>query len=111
VSVQEIDSPDPEPTIIGPVTQIRDSTSFENKFYIIHTITRCVNESGDLAAAFFPGLVEVGRMPLLPPSSLLQSVLGAMELWTGAQRAFAVKAFYKNGDSFVIAQREFRREF
>ena len=34
-----------------------------------------------------------------------------MELWTGAQCAFAVKAFYKNGDSFVIAQREFRREF
>jgi transposase len=27
---------------------------------------------------------------------------------TGAQR---VKAFYKNGDSFVIAQHEFRREF
>jgi len=34
-----------------------------------------------------------------------------MEPWTGAQSAFAVKAFYKNGDSFVIAQREFRREF
>jgi hypothetical protein len=34
-----------------------------------------------------------------------------MEQWTGAQRAFAVKAFYKNGDNFVIAQREFRREF
>ena len=34
-----------------------------------------------------------------------------MEPWTGAQRTFAVKAFYKNGDSFVIAQREFRREF
>jgi hypothetical protein len=34
-----------------------------------------------------------------------------MEPWTGAQRAFAVKAFYKNRDSFVIAQREFRREF
>jgi len=34
-----------------------------------------------------------------------------MESWTGAQRAFAVKAFYKNGDSFVIAQREFLREF
>jgi hypothetical protein len=31
-----------------------------------------------------------------------------MEPWTGGQRAFAVKAFYKNGDSFVIAQREFR---
>jgi len=34
-----------------------------------------------------------------------------MELWTGAQSAFAVKAFYKNGDSFVIARREFRRQF
>ena len=34
-----------------------------------------------------------------------------MEPWTGAQRAFAVKAFYKYGDSFVISQREFRREF
>jgi transposase len=34
-----------------------------------------------------------------------------MEPWTGAQRASAVKAFYKNGDSFVIAQHEFRREF
>jgi hypothetical protein len=31
-----------------------------------------------------------------------------MEPWTGAQSAFAVKAFYKNGDSFVIGQREFR---
>jgi len=34
-----------------------------------------------------------------------------MEPWTVPQCAFAVKAFYKNGDSFVIAQREFRREF
>ena len=34
-----------------------------------------------------------------------------MEPWTGAQRAFAVKAFYKNGDSLAIAQCEFRREF
>ena len=34
-----------------------------------------------------------------------------MEPWTAAQRAFVVKAFYKNGDSLVIAQREFRREF
>jgi hypothetical protein len=45
-------------------------------------------------------------MPLLPPSSLLQSVLVAMEPWTGAQRTFAVKAFYKNGDRFVIAHEE-----
>ena len=34
-----------------------------------------------------------------------------MEPWTAAQRAFAVKAFYKNGDSFVIAQRVFRIQF
>jgi hypothetical protein len=34
-----------------------------------------------------------------------------MEPWTGAQCAFAVQLFYKNGDSLVIAQREFRREF
>jgi hypothetical protein len=32
-----------------------------------------------------------------------------MEPWTEAQRAFAVKAFYKNGDSLVMAQRELRR--
>jgi len=34
-----------------------------------------------------------------------------MEPWTGPRRAFVVKAFYKNGESFVIAQREFRRKF
>jgi len=34
-----------------------------------------------------------------------------MEPWTGAQCAFALKAFYKNGDSFVTTQREFRRKF
>jgi hypothetical protein len=34
-----------------------------------------------------------------------------MEPWTAAQCAFAVKAFYKNGDTFVIAQCEFWREF
>ena len=37
--------------------------------------------------------------------------LFALEPWTGAQRIFAVKAFYKNDYSFVIAQCEFRREF
>jgi len=31
--------------------------------------------------------------------------------WTGVQSVFAVKVFYKNGDSSVIAQREFPREF
>jgi len=34
-----------------------------------------------------------------------------MEPWTGAQCAFVVKVFYKNGDSFVIAQREFLGQF
>jgi len=34
-----------------------------------------------------------------------------MEPQTGAQRVFAVKAFYKNSDSFVIDQSEFLREF
>jgi hypothetical protein len=34
-----------------------------------------------------------------------------MEQWTGAQRAFVVKAFYKNGETLTIARREFRREF
>jgi hypothetical protein len=34
-----------------------------------------------------------------------------MEPWTGAQGAFAVRAFYKNSENFVIVQREFRREF
>jgi sugar/nucleoside kinase (ribokinase family) len=33
-----------------------------------------------------------------------------MEQWTDT-RAFAWKAFLKNGDSLVIAQHEFRREF
>jgi hypothetical protein len=34
-----------------------------------------------------------------------------MKPWTGAQGAVAVKAFYKNGDSFVMAQHEIQREF
>jgi len=34
-----------------------------------------------------------------------------MESWTGAQRAFAVKSFYKNNDNYVAAQREFRKKF
>jgi len=34
-----------------------------------------------------------------------------MEPWTRAQSAFAVRAFYRNGDGFVIALRESRREF
>ena len=34
-----------------------------------------------------------------------------MESWNGAHRAFAVKAYYKNNDSYVSAQRVFRNHF
>lgn len=30
-----------------------------------------------------------------------------MERWTGAQRAFAIKAYFMNGDSYAAAFREF----
>jgi len=41
----------------------------------------------------------------------VNSVQFEMESWTGAERAFAVKSFYKNNDSYVAAQREFRKKF
>ena len=34
-----------------------------------------------------------------------------MESWNDAHRAFAVKAYYKNNDSYVSAQRVFRNHF
>ena len=47
---------------------------------------------------------------MLPGGVAVNSVQFEMEWWTGAQRAFAVKSFYKN-DSYVAAQREFRKKF
>ena len=47
---------------------------------------------------------------LLQAGVAVNSVQFEMGLWTGAQRAFAVKSFYKN-DSYVAAQREFRKKF
>lgn len=47
-------------------------------------------------------------------SGLGSSVLGnlvVMEHFTGAQRAFCVKHYYKNGDSCAIVRRLFWREF
>jgi len=41
----------------------------------------------------------------------VNSVQFEMESWTDAQRAFAVKSFYKNNDSCVSAQRTFRKKF
>ena len=49
---------------------------------------------------FFPGSATLGRMPLSPFYCHLESVLVEMEPWIGAQRAFAVKAFYKSCDNF-----------
>jgi hypothetical protein len=48
---------------------------------------------------------------MLPGGVAMNSVQFEMESWTGAQRAFAVKSFYKNNDSYVTAQREFRKTF
>jgi hypothetical protein len=50
-------------------------------------------------------------MPLSSFCCQILTVLIVMEPWTGVQDAFAVKAFNKNGDNFVIAQREFLKEF
>jgi hypothetical protein len=43
---------------------------------------------------------------LLPGGVAVNSVHFEMDSWTGAQRSFAVKSFYKN-DSYVAAQHEF----
>jgi len=48
---------------------------------------------------------------MLPGGVAVNSVQFEMESWTGAQRAFAVKLFYKNKDSYVAAQREFCKNF
>lgn len=39
----------------------------------------------------------------------LQAV--TMDHWTGVHRAFVIKAYYKNSDSVVIAQKLFKRHF
>jgi len=46
-----------------------------------------------------------------PGGVAVNSVQFEMESWTGTQRAFGVKSFYKNNDSYVAAQREFRKKF
>ena len=47
----------------------------------------------------------------LPGGVAVNSVQFEMESWSGAQRALTVKSFYKNNDSYVAAQREFRKKF
>ena len=48
---------------------------------------------------------------MLPGGVAVNSVQFEMESWTGVKRAFAVKSFYQNNDSYVAAQREFRKKF
>jgi len=48
---------------------------------------------------------------MLPDGVTVNSVQFEMESWNGAQRVFAVKLFYKNKDSYVATQREFRKKF
>ena len=48
---------------------------------------------------------------MLPGGVAVNSVQFEIESWTGAQRAFAVKSFYKNNDSYVAAQSKFRKKF
>jgi len=50
-------------------------------------------------------------MMMLPGGAAVNSVQFEMESWTGAQRAYTVQSFYKNNDSYVAAQREFRKKF
>jgi len=48
---------------------------------------------------------------MLPDAVAVNSVQFEMDGWAGAQSAFDVKSFYKNNDSYVAAQREFRKKF
>jgi len=47
---------------------------------------------------------------MLPGGMSVNSIQFEMESWTGAQRAFAIKSFYKN-DSYTATQFEFRKKF
>ena len=48
---------------------------------------------------------------MLPGGVAVNSIQFEMESWTGAPRAFAIKSFYKNNDSYVAVQHEFRKKF
>ena len=52
---------------------------------------------------------EAGNVRQLRLRSL--RMLVAMQRWTGEESAFAVKAFYRNAESYVAAQRQFRQHF
>jgi hypothetical protein len=59
---------------------------------------------------FFYFYREQGRGMMLPGGTAMNSVQFESDSWTGTQRAFTVKSFYKN-DSYAAAQSEFRKKF
>jgi len=74
--------------------------------------TGCVSESGNFATLLFSCFGNTGAdaaIAILLPTLKRFICSGAVD-WS-TKCFFSVKVFYKNGDSFVIAQREFRREF
>ena len=83
--------------------------NLKHKYALLYTGS--ASESGDLATAFFYFYSERKRRLMLPDGVSMNSVLFEMESWTSAQGDFAVKSFYKNNDSYVAAQREFRKKF
>jgi hypothetical protein len=66
---------------------------------------------GDFATLFFLVRHNWGGCCYRHFAANFKVFLVAMKPWTGVQHAFAVKKFYKNGDNFVMALCEFRREF
>jgi len=60
------------------------------------------SESGDLAKAFFYFFRERGRGMMLPVGVAVNCIQFEMESWAGAQRAFALKSFHKNNDSYTL---------
>ena len=80
-------------------------------YIYIYIYIGSASESGDSATAFFYFYRERRRRMMLPGGVTVNSVQFEMESCTGAQRAFAVKSFYMNNDSYVAAKREFRKKF
>jgi len=95
------------------MNKISVAVIFHNSFhsFTAHLDTGSAIESGDLAMAFFYIQLERGRGMMLSGGVAVNSVQFEIESRTGARRAFAVKSFYKNNDSYVVAQREFRKKF
>jgi hypothetical protein len=62
-----------------------------------------------LATVFFYFYHGRGKGVMLPVGVGVNSVQFGKNSWTGAQRVFVEKSFYKNNDIYVAVQREFRK--